>query len=230
MELIGFRHTEEDIECIKTSCEEQMRATIKEKKNARKKEALAQITSIVFFFLSLYIVTILFSDTVFSWVVKRVIETHKEYGLPFKADVFSLLILFGAGGGFIVTVIVLNQAFNKVLGLRKYFHIHTKYDDWHEAALECREILDYYNNEYQMLMECKDYGARLSEHNNIVFDSVDKDSGLPCVKQICLSQELRDHIFANGTITFEYYDGRLDEIEGKIKDKKLQNIEGYKES
>lgn len=216
MELIGFRHTEEDIECIKTSCEEQMRATIKEKKNARKKEALAQITSIVFFFLSLYIVAILFSDTVFSWVVKRVIETHKEYGLPFKADVFSLLILFG---GFIVTVIVLNQTFNTVLGLRKYFHIHTKYDDWHEAALECREILDYYNNEYQMLMECKDYGARLSEHNNIVFDSVDKDSGLPCVKQICLSQELRDHIFANGTITFEYYDGRLDEIEQKLREK-----------
>lgn len=230
MELIGFRHTEEDIERIKTRCEEQMRATIKEKKNARKKEALAQIASLVFFFLSLYIVSILFSYTVFPWIKNHVFDTSKEYGFPFKTDTTSLLMLYGAVFGFLAAILILNKLFSYVFGLKKYFHIHTKYDDWHAAALECREILDYYNNEYQMLLECKGYGARLNEHSNVVFDSVDKYSGLPCEKQICLSQELREHIFANGTITFEYYDGRLDEIEGKIKDKNLRNIDGYKEN
>lgn len=219
MELIGFRHTREDIERIKSNCDQQKFATIKKKKNARKRELIASIISSAFFLLSAYIVFGVFSSTVFPCVKERVFSLHKEYGFPFRADVYSSLMIYGACLGFLAAVILLHKIFKDVFGLKKYFHIHTEYDDWFEYYCECNEILSYYDNEYQMLMECSDYGARLNEQNNVVFDSVDKDSGLPREKQIYLSQELRDHIFANGTITFEYYDGRLDEIEQKLREK-----------
>lgn len=210
MELIGFRHTEEDIERIKTSCERNMRIT-------NKKNLPVYLTNFILFITAAIIVYKIYSAYIFPLITEAITKDSKIGHVFLKYCNILLDITIGMAG-FAATTIIITVIFWELFRwIRELLHIHTEYDNWNEYALECRDILGYYDNEYQMLLECKGYGARLNEHNNIVFDSVDKDSGLPCVKQICLSQELRDHIFANGTITFEYYDGRLDEIEGKIQ-------------